>query len=415
MSNTYSRQLMVPTDVATLVLFHPDDLAHTAGWEIAWYDDPFIFPVESAAGRLIAWITGSDGSYSVRVTNEDLMAREKTYATGSWTFPYTVRYGRVFLDNTDTLPGQEQMTQTTDNEDYWIDIPNGDYHVCVTGIEWEAEPGSDQDGFDKLPNYVVQFLPATPTPPAIAPRPPTIIGKMGEPAQVVTLPPTIKEDFPFDRTGWYPAFVCASAGWIGSVIKSQSEAPIKAVESDAQGAPDLYDIPFILASRMEVGAPALLASFQGASTTRNEATIYRFAVERLVKISAIDGMYRNGKRQKSPTSGWLSKKPAPLPADAIATAQVVPWAFGADDAVGIEFPALKEKIGQALLPGAPLAKHFGATANYERLRVGSFTQIGEFTAWLLTHLPLSRDDLMAILTSPPNKQSHLFMAALERL
>ncbi len=97
----------------------------------------------------------------MRVTNGAMTEREQHYAGPSWTFPHTVRHGRVFLDSSDALPGAEQMTQTSVYGDYWIDIANGTYAVTATAIEWSAEPGAQDDGADNLPNYVVQFQPGS--------------------------------------------------------------------------------------------------------------------------------------------------------------------------------------------------------------------------------------------------------------
>ncbi|WP_332303292.1 hypothetical protein [Rhizobium sp. GR12] len=46
----FSKTLMVPTDVAHIVIFHPDALAHAREWSIAWYSEAFIFPLKAQPG-----------------------------------------------------------------------------------------------------------------------------------------------------------------------------------------------------------------------------------------------------------------------------------------------------------------------------------------------------------------------------
>lgn len=67
----------IGTDVATLLLFHPDDLAHRQNDPIAWYSYGFAFRRESAAGTLMAFGTGSDGGYVVCVTTAALTREEQ--------------------------------------------------------------------------------------------------------------------------------------------------------------------------------------------------------------------------------------------------------------------------------------------------------------------------------------------------
>ena len=86
----FSNRLLVWTDVAHIVIFHPDDLAHAEKWPIAWYAEPFIYPVESDAGRLISWCTKVDGNFVLRVTDGSLTDRERKYAGPHWVFPYRV-------------------------------------------------------------------------------------------------------------------------------------------------------------------------------------------------------------------------------------------------------------------------------------------------------------------------------------
>ncbi len=144
--------VQIGTDVAGLFIFHPDDLKHRADNPIAWYAYDFAFARESAAGNLIGFSTTSDGGYTLRLTQGPLTRDETQFAGPNLAFPYEVRHGRVYVDNSDGLPGVEQMDQPDEFPDRWVEMPNGKYRVVVTGID-RAQPGAPAD----LPVYVVRF------------------------------------------------------------------------------------------------------------------------------------------------------------------------------------------------------------------------------------------------------------------
>lgn len=158
------------TDVAAFMIFHPNDLQHAKYWPIAWYADHFIYSKESEAGKLIAWDTGMDGSFELRLTMDGLTRKEKSKAGAQYDFPITVRHNRLFVDNSDCLPGDQQMYDAADYEDAWYDIPNGDYVATVTAILQNGEKKR------RLPDYVIAFRLATEgTMPSPARRPPDLI------------------------------------------------------------------------------------------------------------------------------------------------------------------------------------------------------------------------------------------------
>ena len=72
------------TDVAALFLCHPDDLAHRANDPLDWYDYGFACSKEFEAGNLIAFRTGGDGGYSLRLAGGNLTAAERAQETNSW-------------------------------------------------------------------------------------------------------------------------------------------------------------------------------------------------------------------------------------------------------------------------------------------------------------------------------------------
>ena len=143
------RTIDIGTDVATLLLFHPGDLHHRAQAPTGWYGHGFAYHRDSAAGRLIAWSTGGDGGYQVRVTAGSLSAAEQACACGRRAFPLLVRHGRVLLDNSDALPGEGQMEEPGPDSDQWIEVPDGAYRVTVHAL--------DRAGDDHLPDYVAAF------------------------------------------------------------------------------------------------------------------------------------------------------------------------------------------------------------------------------------------------------------------
>lgn len=162
--------VVIGTDVAHFVLFHPEDLQHRGDHPIAWYAYDFIYGPESSAGRLIAWGTGGDGGFRVRMTTAGLHHEEQQAAGEPWQFPFIVRHGRVLLDNTDALPSREQMTPPENIEDeFWLVLDNGAYRVGVYPI--------DRSDNGELPDYVVTFaavdtidgIAASATPPLLEP------------------------------------------------------------------------------------------------------------------------------------------------------------------------------------------------------------------------------------------------------
>lgn len=137
------------TDVATFLIYHPDDLAHRADAPLGWYSYDFAYVREAAAGRMVAIGTGADGGYRIRLTTGPLTAAEAAAEQARISSPYVVRHGRVFVDNTDGLPGPERMLDPDEYPNQWIELANGVYRVSVVEIDWSED--------DSLPSYVVQF------------------------------------------------------------------------------------------------------------------------------------------------------------------------------------------------------------------------------------------------------------------
>ena len=89
------------TDVATFLIYHPDDLAHRADAPLGWYSYDFAYVREAAAGRMVAIGTGSDGGYRIRLTTGALTPAEAAAERARIASPLLVQHGRVFIGNTD--------------------------------------------------------------------------------------------------------------------------------------------------------------------------------------------------------------------------------------------------------------------------------------------------------------------------
>jgi hypothetical protein len=112
----------------------------------------------------VAFDTGGDGGFQIRLTTAELTAREKKYAGTFCDFRLKVRHERVLLDNGNHLPCDEPRRDPI-REDLWFNLPNGNYRVTVHAIAWDSEPSAlDSDGTrkaGKLPSYVIRFRPVT--------------------------------------------------------------------------------------------------------------------------------------------------------------------------------------------------------------------------------------------------------------
>jgi hypothetical protein len=142
------RTVLVGTDIAMWVLFHPLQLEESGlPTNASMLLDDAEMRRRFKLGLLVAVGTGNDGTYAVRFTAGELTADEKRHARKSCDFPLRVSHGRLFLwgEPIDDLDDAELGI----NPDSWIDVPNGCYLARVTAIEGSAE----------RPDYVVQLEP----------------------------------------------------------------------------------------------------------------------------------------------------------------------------------------------------------------------------------------------------------------
>jgi hypothetical protein len=158
---TLDRKLYLGTDVAGFFLFHPEDLTHRSVAPLGWYSDIFSCRKEFDTGRLVAFCTKTDGGFGFRLTTEQPTPREQKYLINECDFRLRVHRGRILLDNGNSLPNDDYVDEIPDDSELWIELPNGDYRVTVSAINWSDEPGAyDEKGQvspDALPNYLIRF------------------------------------------------------------------------------------------------------------------------------------------------------------------------------------------------------------------------------------------------------------------
>ena len=438
----FSRRLMMPADSAHLLLFHPDDLTHAAGWPRHWYRDAFAWGPETAAGTLVAWATGIAGSFAVRLTTGALSAREQAFAGPHWTFPYRVRHGRVYFDNGDALPSEARTASPSDNEEYWVKLPDGDYAVTVTGIEWQAEEGAAVAP-DKLPNYVVQFEEARGVRVGLALRPPDIVALSDAVASdalfgAVADEPAAQQavGVPVDSAAYYPAFACADTPRAGRNFAVGAEVPLAAMLTDGVDKAALRNHYFIAAPRLEPGAVGMLcvlADAGEAGDAPEDSTPSMFHALAPVELLALDGVYQAGCYRALKREGWLRKRHEAKPDDALWAVRCRAWASGDDagpddvesgdigpHAIGPDAMARDadpDAVAQAMRAllldllaeegtgghPRPLAAHLGAKAGYHRRWIGFQNDPAALADWISDHL-LTPAQGLTLSTLPPNRR-----------
>jgi hypothetical protein len=367
-----SKRIILGTDVAAFVLFHPDDLAHRAGDPIAWYGYDFAWQRESRAGRLVAFGTGGDGGYALRLTTEGLTAAEAQLACQSWSFPLVVRHGRILLDNTDALPGEERMTDPAELPDQWFELDSGAYRVTVHALAWDEAPGAIDAGGrvspDAPPNYVIMFEPVADI--AAVPAPATLPRLVPDRDAPVRLDPGMGGDALFAwprealRETEFPALpVPSSAALIpGQNLALPVDESVAAAVFPERDSGRERQEHLVLAPVFEPGGLACLAWAHGLSW-RGEAPTLRLRGEAVVRIR------RGGRAQPlQPVAVVPMEKPdMAVPAGALEPFRSRLLALGRDDAAF-----------RARLPHP----------SFELERLAALDSAEAVTGWALAHLDL---------------------------
>lgn len=380
-----SKRIFLGTDVATFVLFHPDDLAHRADDPIAWYSCDFAWQRESRAGRLVAFGTGADGGYSLRLTSEGLTAVEAPLACQSWAFPLVVRHGRVLLDNTDALPGEERMTDPTEVPEQWFELDNGSYRATVHALAWEEAPGAlQEDGSiapDAPPNYVIVFEPVADI--AAVPAPATLPRLVADRDAPPRLDPGMAVDALFAWPGKAPQGmefpvlpVDSSAALVpGQSLSLPVDEAVAASVFPERGSGCKRLEHLIVAPAFEPGGLACLAWAHGLSRMRDDAPTLRLQGEAVVRIQ------RGARPQplQTVTVAALDKPDMAVPAGALEPFRARLLALGRDDA-GF----------RARLPNP----------SFELERLAALGSAEAVTGWALAHLDLPFAARLACYAAP---------------
>src|SRR5207245_782002 len=114
MSLGWDKLYKLGTDVAGFVFFHPARLEHRKSDPLGWcWDD---FGEEFRAGRLVALCTGSDGIFTVKFVRRPLTPAEERVLVVKASFRYGVLEGRLYWDNTNCLPSEDQVENAEDDQ-----------------------------------------------------------------------------------------------------------------------------------------------------------------------------------------------------------------------------------------------------------------------------------------------------------
>lgn len=282
----FNQTVDIGTDVASFFIFHPDDLAHRENDPLDWYAYEFACGKEFEAGNIIAFRTGGDGGYQLRLTDGDLTKAERDAETGSWEWGFTVRHEKVFVDNGDYLPSDEGRSMSRAPKSQWVEIPNGDYRVKVHPIERKD---------DSLPDYVVCFSPVkAPLHVAESLAPPDLLPVRSDPPTGTKGigaddPPGFNTKAPLEKT--YPLMVVENEYLLpgGLTRVTLTNKLYEAIDKDdASLVNQAGRVEIAVAPSDAVPGLATVCTMAGMSQTNDEPWILRLRGKTLVRITQRD-------------------------------------------------------------------------------------------------------------------------------
>ncbi|MEJ6393802.1 hypothetical protein V8J82_11075 [Gymnodinialimonas sp. 2305UL16-5] len=419
---SFDRKLGLGTDGAHFLIYNPETLAHTKDWPTGWYGEPEAWQSESAAGRLVAWCTRSDGGYALRLTTGDLTADEQPLAGASWTFPLHSP-GRVLVDGDYQLPGGSAPSLAEDSP-LWIDLAKGDWHVTVTAIEWTASDLPEAEASEKFANYVVAFAPAGDRPaPKMARRPPDLICLRSEPAddsppetfEYAERPFPLFKKKPVDFSKPMAAGQCAAVLPSGGHFTSKGESDLAMAISPDADIWDAFKRPYFMAATLEVGAIGQVCRLDGSGGSPKEPQSYRLHALAPARLTQIVGRLHDGQSIPLKKTWIFGKTPPPLGDHSHPLLLAKVELIEPDNTLptDIDVADFRAAVLRSLKDGA-LREVLAGEASYHALILAKVDNPRQLVSFALRHLPMETTARMTLSASDLKTRAHALMAQLGR-
>ena len=157
MSLEWDKLYKLGTDVAAFMLYHPKRLAHRKESPIDWWSNDFA--AEFRDGLLVTFQTGSDGSRTLKFVRRPLTPSETRALVTQAAFRYLAQDGRLYWDNGDALPSTDQLNEAEDDQNGWLELPDGAYRVTVHALDWHSLADAERTAEVDISHYIVRFEP----------------------------------------------------------------------------------------------------------------------------------------------------------------------------------------------------------------------------------------------------------------
>jgi hypothetical protein len=145
------------TDVAGFALYHPARLAHRSDTPCGWWNEA---GPDFRDGRLVAFCTGSDGTFTLKFVQRPLSPAEEKALVVSQAFRYLVEDGRLYWDNTNCLPSEDTFESAEDDEHGWLKLPNGRFRITVHALDWfDGITAAEREAAGDISHYIVRVEP----------------------------------------------------------------------------------------------------------------------------------------------------------------------------------------------------------------------------------------------------------------